>query len=243
MKKIFLSILMILTLCFTLTGCTSEGYYKFSKDTKEYHFDDIEGVKEIHYTYNIPKFKSDDVKELDEFLQNEALELSYYYPNDFADYFVDPELDFMKDYIFDEVYNGYVECNTKDLVSVLVESYSYTGGAHGLTTCYGKNYDVKNKKFVKYEDVFCDGFEEELAGLIDEKLSNPEEGEDYGLFPFYKDSLTDIFTPGFETFYFTEDGITFIYGEYLIAPYASGNIFVEIPYEELNHLLKDEYKK
>lgn len=244
MKKIILSLLMTMTLCLILAGCTAsqDGHYKVKNVTGDYHFDEIKGVKEIHYAYEIPQFKSDDVKELNEFLTREAEELSYYYPTDFAEFFIDPESDIFTDFVFEEEYKAYPVCNHKDLVSVMIESYSYTGGAHGMTANYAMNYDVKKQSFIQIADVFNEGFEDELIEMIDYKLTHPMKGEEYGLFPDYKESLDKIFTAGYDTMYFTDDGIGFIYGEYLIAPYASGNIHVEIPYADLYPLLKDDYK-
>lgn len=242
MRKKLLLLFTIFALCFTLVSCKDKNsFYKTETISGQEHFDEIKGVKEISFLYSAEKFNDDKLKEVNNFIDNEIKELTAYYPTDFADFFVDPESDWSINMIFDEEYNSRVVYNTEDLVSIEIDNYEYTGGAHGMTFNYAKNYDVKNNKFLNMSDVFTEGFEEELYCLIEESLTEDEEM--YGLFPEFRDSISFIFNDESDAFYFSENGINFIYGEYLIAPYAAGNIHVEIPYEKLNNILKEEYKR
>ena len=44
-----------------------------------------------------------------------------------------------------------------------------------------------------------------------------------------------------DNFYLTENGISFFYNVYDIAPYAVGAIEISLPYEMLSHLLSDDF--
>ena len=46
-----------------------------------------------------------------------------------------------------------------------------------------------------------------------------------------------------EEWYFTEDGVRFISNIYEIAPYAEGETLYDIPYELVNDVLKEEYRR
>ena len=55
-----------------------------------------------------------------------------------------------------------------------------------------------------------------------------------------------IFEPGKlsynQNFYFDSQGITFVYGQYEIAPYAAGIIPIHIPYSKIMEALKPDFK-
>ena len=46
-----------------------------------------------------------------------------------------------------------------------------------------------------------------------------------------------------EEWYFTEEGVRFISNIYEIAPYAEGETLYDIPYELVNDVLKEEYRR
>jgi hypothetical protein len=46
-----------------------------------------------------------------------------------------------------------------------------------------------------------------------------------------------------DNFTLADNGIVFLYNRYEIAPYVFGEIILEIPYEEINDILNEPFKK
>jgi len=117
-----------------------------------------------------------------------------------------------------------------------INSWSYTGGAHG--NAYLGYYLIDNStgKLLKLEDFISDV---PAFTIIAEQYFR----SDNGLAP--EDDLTEMgfwFTDGIFTcnnnFIFRDGKMQFLYNQYEIAPYAAGQITIEIPIEEIQNLLK-----
>ncbi len=104
-------------------------------------------------------------------------------------------------------------------VSYIIEVYSYTGGAHGITSVTSFTYDASNKR-LGVEDIFKPDFS------LYTNLSNKARA-------YFKDkfkkgeasSIDDGTKPEaqtFSTWYVTDSDIVFIFGQYSIGPYALG---------------------
>lgn len=117
-------------------------------------------------------------------------------------------------------YAGVIEYHLKlnqgGLLSIEVVTYTFTGGAHGMTVCDYINVDLTTGRQLSFADLF--DTDEELAraaGVINAKIA--EQPEWY---------FIEQFTPGlFEAeqgFYLTEDAVAICFPLYEIAPYAAG---------------------
>lgn len=106
----------------------------------------------------------------------------------------------------------------KNLLSLTIDLYSYTGGAHGNTVRLAFNYDLKTGKKLGYKDIFkeCVDYKKVIINEVTKKImSNPGN--------YFPDAVETVkkFTDE-QPFYITKDGIVVYYGLYEIAPYSSG---------------------
>lgn len=120
---------------------------------------------------------------------------------------------------------------------------TYKGGTHPEHTNVSANYDLINGDVLTLAGIlqidantndFCKLVIEQLA-LVKDKLY---------LYPDYEDMVTRRFSVDptqDEAFYFTPTGLCFYFAPYEIAPYSSGTITIEIPYEKLVGILHDSY--
>ena len=125
------------------------------------------------------------------------------------------------------------------LATVVLNSSSYLGGAHGATSQRYYNFDLANQKQVQLHDLLLPKQKATLEKLaheafktwiVDSKLAtDPKEYEQ--AWPF---QLTDNFLLG-------EQGLILQYGEYDIGPYVVGSPRLVIPFSELQGVLKPEY--
>jgi hypothetical protein len=127
------------------------------------------------------------------------------------------------------------------LLTVVSNVYSYTGGAHGNYGSVYSSYDLGLKKKLKIADVINATGKAQLPKLLEKHFRR-----------IYKVKAADPLTEGglFENkiepndnFYVTSKGIGFCYVPYEIAPYAAGQIHVFIPFSELKNYLQPSIKK
>ncbi|MFW1798454.1 RsiV family protein [Acinetobacter nematophilus] len=127
----------------------------------------------------------------------------------------------------------------KPLATVVLNSSSYLGGAHGSSAQTYFNFDLLTKKQVqldqiieakqkaKFEQLAHDAFK---AWVVDSKLAdNVSEYEQV-----WKFQLSN-------NFYLGKQGLILQYGEYDIGPYVVGLPRLTIPYDQLNGILKPQY--
>ena len=125
------------------------------------------------------------------------------------------------------------------LATVVLNSSSYLGGAHGSTSQRYYNFDLINQKQVQLNDLLLPKQKATLDKLahdafkvwiVDTKLANnPEEYEQ--AWPF---KVADNFLLG-------EQGLILQYAEYEIGPYVVGLPRLVIPFNKLQGVLKPEY--
>ena len=102
---------------------------------------------------------------------------------------------------------------------------TYTGGAHGLAISHTFSYD-KNGKLINLADLFTNG----LAGLktvapfvqgeiTKKNISDPQ---------WIKDGAVAT-AENYQSFVISDEGITFIFDAYQVAPYAAGTQKILVP--------------
>lgn len=138
-----------------------------------------------------------------------------------------------------EMSSDKITYNQNDILSYVVFFENYTGGAHGAHSYMNHIIDLKTGKPITEEDIFVENFQENLAKILVEKIAkqnnvtDPKELENIGFF-----SVDEIFPNG--NILIDKDGITYTFNEYEIAAYVVGAIQVQLPYAEIEHLLKKD---
>ena len=123
---------------------------------------------------------------------------------------------------------------SEKIASINKYFYEYTGGAHGLHGKIYKVYSLSNGERLKIEDILIDVNNLDLINKVKEKLLSIADEESY----FNLDGLS----LQENNFYITSKGLTFTWGIYEIAPYATGDSKVLFSIDEILPYLKDEYK-
>lgn len=116
-------------------------------------------------------------------------------------------------------------------LSVLLNSYLYEGGAHGMPYREGHLFRLEDGQMVGLSDLggkTQEDWEKVMRACFAEKIAEGAEGE------FYEDALEmikerDMSDAGY---YFSDAGIVFYLPPYEIAPYSTGYVEIVVPYEE-----------
>ncbi|WP_405412118.1 DUF3298 and DUF4163 domain-containing protein [Maribacter sp. Asnod1-A12] len=135
---------------------------------------------------------------------------------------------------------GDITFENNQIITIKLESYIYTGGAHGYGTNRFLNFDKITGKELYQEDLFnnLDEFRAYAETLFRKQENIPAQGS--------------INNTGFmfetEQFYlpdnlgYTENGLLLFYEPYEIASFADGPITLTISYTEANSFLKHQQK-
>lgn len=123
------------------------------------------------------------------------------------------------------------------VVSFEHNTYSYTGGAHGMYSTLYYNIKKRSAKKLRLSDILVKGYEEELTKIAENifrKENKLEKEENLGNEYFFEN---DQFYLN-DNFLLTGQGIKFLYNPYEIAAYARGQVELFVPYTEIKTLIR-----
>ncbi|WP_226000418.1 PdaC/SigV domain-containing protein [Paenibacillus sp. BJ-4] len=105
--------------------------------------------------------------------------------------------------------------NKDGILSVIMQDYSYTGGAHGMTARKGCTFSLADGKLLQLSDVLKANpqYKQFLNNDLKKKNDALQAGEGFGKF---KELAAD------QNFYVTNSGVTVVFDLYDYAPYAYG---------------------
>ena len=131
-----------------------------------------------------------------------------------------------------------VKYNENDFISVVSDTYQYTGGAHGSTVWSAKNIDTLTGEQILLGDLFEDNnYKLALDRLIEQEVTdNPGDYSDLWEKPQIKESNQ-------HDFYISDDGLVIFYQPYDLSYYARGFVEFTIDYADISGYLKEEYRR
>lgn len=125
------------------------------------------------------------------------------------------------------------------IATVVLNSTSYLGGAHGASEQRYYNFDLERQQQVQLKDLLVDNQSAALEKIVYSKfkawvMESKLAGNVAEYEQVWKFQLTD-------NFYLAKQGLILQYGEYEIGPYVVGLPRFEITYAELQGILKAKY--
>lgn len=124
-----------------------------------------------------------------------------------------------------------VTYNQKGLLSILIDKYDYTGGAHGGTVRQAYNFNLEDGSLLTLKELFGDN-----SSYM--KVINGDLKEGFESHPGYFGGFNGIGND-FTGYYLQGDQVTFFFQVYDYTPYAAGIPEYSISYEKL--LKKDSH--
>lgn len=130
----------------------------------------------------------------------------------------------------------------QSVLSLFGNHLSYSGSVHPTLVTESVNYDLSTGRTLTLGDILT----EEASGmtvcdLIIQALAPRAEQDLYG---DHQEVLQDRFSQNYASlanWYFSRTGLCFHFSPYDIAPYSSGTIVAEIPYESLIGVIQEQY--
>lgn len=129
------------------------------------------------------------------------------------------------------------------ILSLFGTTVSYTGGLHPDRIMVAANYDMLTGEALTLGSILTHVDKKDtLCRNVIDALSDSDYL--YSLYEGYEEIIYERFNQDEsvdEDFYFTHTGLCFYFAPYEIAPYASGLITAEIPYEKLTGIIDDAF--
>ena len=129
----------------------------------------------------------------------------------------------------------------ENLASFTLHYYSYSGGAHGMYSTHFVNVDLDKKAVIRLDDVFTKAQQNKVKALLWEIYQNESRGDNgERQEPFT--AKADFYLS--DNFYFSQDGIVFVYPPYALGPYAAGEkeLRLSLYDDEVKALLTPAFK-
>ncbi|MGB5945937.1 DUF3298 and DUF4163 domain-containing protein [Paenisporosarcina sp.] len=123
-----------------------------------------------------------------------------------------------------------IKTNERNILSLTLTVYSFTGGAHGMTIIKALNFDVNTGKQYELKDLFKPGsdYVTVLSSIIQQKIKD------------WKIQLLDEFTnirPD-QDFYFADHSLVIYFQLYEITPYVWGFPYFPIPILDIQDIIQ-----
>jgi len=144
--------------------------------------------------------------------------------NDFEDDAAPWEVTINSEVIFQSVY----------VITVVVDSYTFTGGAHGNSVITLLNFNPASGNLYTHDDLFKKVGD--FSGLVEQHLKSEIAEKSIKENYFFGENFK---LP--ENIGFNEEGVIFLYNTYEIASYAQGITEFTVPYNEIANYLKINY--
>ena len=127
------------------------------------------------------------------------------------------------------------------VISLLGVSSVNSGGAHPSSVQTAWNLDPDERRILRLEDVIEEDRAGELAAMV--RAGVDAKFNALGLFEDYAATIEGSMLYGSMTpyWYFNDTGLVIFYNQYELGPYAAGIIKVELPYESLRGILREEF--
>ncbi|MCK0154576.1 DUF3298 and DUF4163 domain-containing protein [Alcanivorax sp. S6407] len=123
-----------------------------------------------------------------------------------------------------------------DLLTLSMESYEYTGGAHGQPNVGYFHWDLQRQQWLKLEDLLVPGKESDFWTLAQQVHRDWLDAQQ--LDQTFRESWPFEKT---DDGYFNGEGMVLQYNVYHIAPYAMGQPKLVLPYEKLKGIVRQKY--
>jgi putative lipoprotein len=123
----------------------------------------------------------------------------------------------------------------ENIATFTIGYYGYSGGAHGMYSTQFLNIDLTKKTLLDIDDVINPDQHDKLKELLWETYSNASNNETFT-------SKAEFYVE--KDFYFSHDGITFVYPPYAIGSFAEGEKELTVYWWQLkeNKLLSPQFQ-
>jgi hypothetical protein len=234
MKYIFIILLPFSLLSFVYPFSQTDTLIVESRNYSNSKSDSTAWIN-IDYPFIMNVDNSEAVNRINLMLEEEFKQSIAWYDEIVSDTSLFFDSTYIMQYSFETGYQVYY--NSKNFVSIVLNHYQYTGGAHGNYFALGFNINLSDAALVSLTDVIQEGKLDLLAYECEEAILEKYQANslfEAGLFENEIVILED------QDFYIIPGAVVLQFDPYEIGPYSMGEIVVEIPFEKIRDILIED---
>lgn len=201
-------------------------FFESTEDTSAY-------VK-ISYPQIIGLGNSEVQKNINSFLESEFMQAKTWYDEFISDTGYTSE--FPPDWEFSFEADYRVEYHTKDFISIVMDYFEYTGGAHGNNYSVGYNIRTSDGAALTLYDILKPNSLQALSEFCAEEILNMFNANSLNEAGLFEDEL---FISEDQDFFVTPNSLVIQFDPYEIGPYVMGSIEVELKFNIIKNILKE----
>lgn len=208
----------------TLTIIKKE-FYQSTEDTSAYiriYYPQISGLSDQAIQ-----------RKINSFLESEFMQSKSWYDDFIAD--TDYSAEFPPDWVFTFETDYRVTYNRNDFLSIVLDYYEFTGGAHGNYYSIGYNIRLSDGKSLTLSDIIKENSLDALSEFAVEEILTMYEANSLIEAGLFEDELNLTYE---QDFYIKPGALVLQFDPYEIAPFAMGSIEVELHFEKIKNILK-----
>ena len=129
-----------------------------------------------------------------------------------------------------------VQFNSQKFISIVLNHYQFTGGAHGNYFALGYNLKIDEGKALTLKDIIREDSFDLLTYECEQAILEAYQTNsllEAGLFE------NELVIPEDQDFFITPTALVIQFDPYEVGPYAMGEIVAEIPFEKIKDILQD----
>lgn len=172
---------------------------------------------------------------INKFLEEEFKQSIYWYDEMVND--TTYLLEYAKEYPYSYETGYQVVYNSTRFLSIVLNHYQFTGGAHGNYFAVGYNIDMEDGSILTLDDIIIDGSIDLLTYECEESILDSYQANsllEAGLFENEIELSMD------QDYYIIPGAIVLQFDPYEIGPYAMGEINAIIPFDKIVDILKED---
>jgi len=124
----------------------------------------------------------------------------------------------------------------QNILTFYQTTYFFSGGAHGNGWTHYINIDSNKKSMISLDDLVAKQHQAKLQELLWESYIEHNQTSDESSFYTNKQ---DFYVS--TEFYFTPEGVSFVYPPYAIGPFAEGEITLQVYWQQLEDIVNPSY--
>jgi len=174
------------------------------------------------------------------FTEDETIDSANKAIKSFTDSYKELKTKFPDEVQWEATIDGEAIYEDENIITLMLNSYSFTGGAHGYASTSYLNFDKKSGAELENWELFDDleGFAGYTETKFREQENIPRVGNINATGFMFEDDMFHLA----DNIGYTKDGLKLIYNQYEVASYADGPIELILPYSEINPYLKRKVK-
>lgn len=142
------------------------------------------------------------------------------------------ELGFHDSNLLEMIGHFEIKNNQRNILSITLTVYSFTGGAHGMTIVNSLSFDIATGRKYEIQDLFKpqSDYVTKLSAIIQERIKD------------WETPLLDEFTKirNDQDFYFADHSLIIYFQLYEITPYVAGFPYFPIPILDIQNIIKPD---